>query len=114
LQCVERCFQDFTRLRAAYQQLQNDHDALKVKYKTLKCKHIELVKNGERLARKHEQDLKRTRERFAIQESSLRRDLQATHTRAELAESVLSIKDGEIQELKGSRLLFKKKVSIFF
>jgi len=100
---------DFTRLRAAHQQLEDDHDALKVKYKTLKRKHIELAKNGEKLARKHEQDLKRMREGFTIQESSLRRDLQVAHTRAEVAESSLSLKDGEIQELRESRLLFKKK-----
>lgn len=83
-------------------------------YKTLKRKHIELAKNGERLVRKHEQDLKRMSERHTIQESSLRRDLQATYTRAEIAESVLSTKDEEIKELRDSRLLFKKKVSLRF
>jgi len=49
-------------------------------------------------------------ERYAMQESSLRRDLQATSTRAEIAESELSTKDEEIKELRDSRLLFKKKV----
>lgn len=49
-------------------------------------------------------------ERYAIQESSLRRDLQATSTRAEIAESELSTKDDEIKELRDSKLLFKKKV----
>ena len=68
------------------------------------------MKSGEKLARKHEQDLKRTSERYGIQESSLRRDLQAASTRAETAESELSTKDEEIKELRDSRLLFKKKV----
>lgn len=49
-------------------------------------------------------------ERYAIQESSLRRDLQAASTRAEIAENDLSTKDEEIKELRDSRLLFKKKV----
>ena len=49
-------------------------------------------------------------ERYAIQESSLRRDLQATSTRAEIAETELSTKDDEIKELRDSKLLFKKKV----
>ena len=83
-----------------------------MKYKTLKRKHVELAQNGEKLTRKHGQDLKRMRERFTIRELSLRRDLQASHTRAEIAESALSLKDEEIQELRGSRLLFKKKVGI--
>jgi len=83
---------------------------LKAKYKTLKRKHIELVKSGEKIAWKHEQDLKRMDERHAIQESSLRRDLQAASTRAEIAESGLSAKDEEIKELRDSKLLFKKKV----
>ena len=68
------------------------------------------MKSGEKLARKHGQDLKRMNEKYAIQESSLRRDLQATSTRAEIAESELSTKDEEIKELRDSRLLFKKKV----
>lgn len=80
------------------------------KYKRLKRKHIELVKSGEKLARKHEQDLKRISGGYTIQESSLRRDLQAASTRAEIAESELSTKDEEIKELRDSRLLFKKKV----
>ena len=46
-----------------------------------------------------------------MRESSLRRDLQTAHVRAELAESVLSTKDDEIKGLRDSRLLFKKKVS---
>lgn len=49
-------------------------------------------------------------ERYAVQESSLRRDLQATSTRVEIAESELSSKDEEIKELRDSKLLFKKKV----
>ena len=57
-----------------------------------------------------DQDLKRMAERYTIQESSLRRDLQAMCTRAEIAESALSTKDEEIKELRDSRLLFKKKV----
>ena len=68
------------------------------------------MKSGEKLARKHGQDLKRMNERYAIQESSLRRDLQAASTRAEIVESELSTKDEEIKELRDSRLLFKKKV----
>lgn len=68
------------------------------------------MKSGEKLARKHGQDLKRMNEKYAIQESSLRRDLQATSTRAEIAESELSTKDEEVKELRDSRLLFKKKV----
>jgi len=47
---------------------------------------------------------------YTIQESSLRRDLQAASTRAEIAESELSTKDEEIKGLRDSRLLFKKKV----
>jgi len=47
-----------------------------------------------------------------MQESSLRRDLQATSMRAEIAESELSTKGEEIKELKDSRLLFKKKVGL--
>lgn len=68
------------------------------------------MKNGEKLARRHEQDLKHMSKRYAIQESSLRRDLQATSTRAEVVESELSTKDEEIKELRDSKLLFKKKV----
>lgn len=83
-----------------------------MKHKTLRRTHIELAKNGERLARKHEQDLKRVSERYAIHESSLRRDLQAAYIRAEIAESALSAKDEEIRELRNSKLLFKKKVSL--
>ena len=85
-----------------------------MKYRTLKRKHVGLVKSGEQLARKREQDLKRMSERYAIQESSLRRDLQATSTRAEIAESELSAKDEEIRDLRESRLLFKKKVGPLF
>ena len=68
------------------------------------------MKSGEKLARRHKQDLKHMNERYAIQESSLRRDLQAASTRAEIAENDLSTKDEEIKELRDSRLLFKKKV----
>lgn len=68
------------------------------------------MKGDEKLAWKHKQDLKRMSERYAIQESSLRRDFQATSTRAEIAESELSTKDEEIKELRDSKLLFKKKV----
>lgn len=71
---------------------------------------MELSKTGENLARKHDQDLKRLNERYTIQESSLRRDLQVISTRAEIAESELSTRGEEIKELKDSRLLFKKKV----
>lgn len=87
-----------------------EHDTLKAKYQRLKRKHIELVKSGEKLARKHEQELKRKSERYGAEESFLRRDLQAASTRAETAESELSTKDEEIKELRDSRLLFKKKV----
>jgi len=107
---VKGRYQDFAQLRATYQQLQTERDTLKKKYQRLKRKHIELVKSGEKLARKHGQDLKRMNERYAIQESSLRRDLQAASTRTEIAESELSKKDEEIKELRDSRLLFKKKV----
>lgn len=86
---------------------------LKTKYKTLKRKHVELTKNGENIARKHEQDLKRIKERYSIQESSLRRDLQSMHTHVEIVESALSTKDEEVKELRDSRLLFKKKVSTY-
>lgn len=72
------------------------------------------MKSGEQLARKRERDLKRMGERYAIQESSLRRDLQAISTRAEIAESELSTKDEEIKELRDSKLLFKKKVGPLF
>jgi hypothetical protein len=76
----------------------------------LKRKHIELVKSSEKLARKHEQGLKHVKEKYAIQESSFRRDLQAASARAEIAESELSTKGEEIRGLRDSRLLFKKKV----
>jgi len=106
---LRRIENDFTRLRATYQQLQTDHNILKAKYRALKRKHIELVKSGEKIVRKHEHDLKRVGERYAIQESSLRRDLQVAFTRAEIAESEVSTKDEEIKELRNSKLLFKKK-----
>lgn len=110
---IDRSCQDFIQLRAAYQHLQKDHDVFERKYKTLKRKHAELTKNGENIARKHEQDLKRMKERHSIQESSLRRDLQSMHTRVEVVESALSTKDEEVKELRCSRLLFKKKVSTY-
>jgi len=68
------------------------------------------VTSGGKLVRKHDQDLKRLSERYAVQESYLRRDLQAASTRAEIAESELTTKDEEIKELRDSKLLFKKKV----
>jgi len=106
---LRRIEDDFAQLRAAYQQLQAERDTLKARYQRLKRKHVELVKSSEKLARTYEQDLKRTSERYGIQESSLRRDLQAASTRVEAVESELSTKDEEIKELRDSRLLFKKK-----
>lgn len=107
--CIDWSCQDSIQFRATHKHLHNDHDALKMKYKILKRKHAELTKNGENIARKHEQDLKRIKERNSIQESSLRRDLQSMYTRVEIVESALSTKDEEIKELRDSRLLFKKK-----
>ena len=103
-------YQDFAQLRVAHRQLQADHNTLKAKYKVLKREHVGLVKSSEQLARKHGRDLKRMNERHAIQESSVRRELQAACARAEIAENELSTKDEEIKELRDSKLLFKKKV----